>query len=186
MQGSDEHYAELAAVATVSQLRTAVKLEPRPQPEPEPQSEPEPAPEPRASITKTTDEAFSCYRIKLGHTDAAKFDAALQSHRDALIAERKHDHDNGDHDNGDHDNGDHDIPIATMASATMASAAQISGRRCRAAVRRSCGWWSPGGTPRRRAGRTGSTPRWWCIWTSSSASRRCIWVRCSQRTNADI
>src|SRR5215203_6968318 len=31
-QGSDEHYAELA---TVNQLRTAVKLEPRPQPEPE-------------------------------------------------------------------------------------------------------------------------------------------------------
>src|ERR1700749_2195531 len=31
--GSDEHYAQLAAVATVSQLRTAVKLEPRPEPE---------------------------------------------------------------------------------------------------------------------------------------------------------
>jgi Domain of unknown function (DUF222) len=28
--GSDEHYAELASVATVTQLRTAVKLEPRP------------------------------------------------------------------------------------------------------------------------------------------------------------
>src|SRR5689334_9355469 len=27
-KGSDEHYAELAAVATVNQLRTAVKLEP--------------------------------------------------------------------------------------------------------------------------------------------------------------
>ena len=87
-EGSDEHYAALAAVATVSQLRTAVKLEPRP-PEPEPRTRT--APEPRASITKTTDEAFSCYRIKLGHLDAAKFDAALQSHRDALIAERKHD-----------------------------------------------------------------------------------------------
>ena len=78
-------------------------------PNPNPtESEPEPAPEPRASITKTTDEAFSCYRIKLGHTDAAKFDAALQSHRDALIAERKHDHDNGDHDSPDHDNGERD------------------------------------------------------------------------------
>ena len=115
--GSDEHYAELAAVATVSQLRTALKLEPRPQPEPQPdpESEPEPAPEPRASITKTTDEAFSCYRIKLGHLDAAKFDAALQSHRDALIAERTPDHDSGDHDDPDHDNderadGDHDSP----------------------------------------------------------------------------
>ncbi|WP_125079770.1 DUF222 domain-containing protein, partial [Mycobacterium sp. P7213] len=29
--GSDEHYAPLAAVATVSQLRTAVNLEPRPE-----------------------------------------------------------------------------------------------------------------------------------------------------------
>ena len=34
--GSDEHYAELAAVATVSQLRTALKLEPRPHPNPNP------------------------------------------------------------------------------------------------------------------------------------------------------
>ena len=96
-QGSDEHYAELAAVATVSQLRTALKLEPRPAPEPEP----DPRPEPQRSITKTTDEAFSYYRIKLGHPDAATFDAALQSHHDALIAEWKHDHDNPDHDNGD-------------------------------------------------------------------------------------
>src|SRR5579884_3412896 len=38
-EGSDEHYAQLAAVATVTQLRTAVKLEPRP--EPEPSGEPE-------------------------------------------------------------------------------------------------------------------------------------------------
>ncbi|BDB43620.1 hypothetical protein IWGMT90018_40660 [Mycobacterium kiyosense] len=35
-EGSDEHYAELAAVATVTQLRTAIKLEPRPEPEPRP------------------------------------------------------------------------------------------------------------------------------------------------------
>ncbi len=51
--GSDAHYAELAKVATVNQLRTAVKLEPRPEPEPEP----DPRPEPQRSITKTTDEA---------------------------------------------------------------------------------------------------------------------------------
>ena len=30
--GSDEHYAALASAATVGQLRTAVKLEPRPEP----------------------------------------------------------------------------------------------------------------------------------------------------------
>jgi hypothetical protein len=85
--GSDEHYAELAAVATVSQLRTAVKLEPRPQPEPRP--------EPERSITTTTNEWGSCYRITLGHHDAATFDAALASHRDALIAEWKRDHGEG-------------------------------------------------------------------------------------------
>jgi hypothetical protein len=85
--GSDEHYAELAAVATVSQVRTAVKLEPRPQPEPRP--------EPERSITTTTNERGSCYRITLGHHDAATFDAALASHRDALIAEWKRDHGEG-------------------------------------------------------------------------------------------
>jgi hypothetical protein len=88
--GSDEHYAALAAVATVNQLRTAVKLEPRPQPEPRPEFQ--------RSITKTSDDAGSCWRIKLPHQDAAKFDAALASHRDALVAEWKHDHDNGEHD----------------------------------------------------------------------------------------
>lgn len=36
-RGSDEHYAELASVATVSQLSTALKLEPRPEPDPKPQ-----------------------------------------------------------------------------------------------------------------------------------------------------
>ncbi len=87
-EGSDEHYAELARVATVNQLRTAVKLEPRPEPEPEPDRRPEPRP----LISKTSDEEFSCWRIKLPHLDAAKFDAALASHRDALIAEWKRDH----------------------------------------------------------------------------------------------
>src|SRR6476659_393257 len=47
--GSDEHYATLAEVATVSQLRTAIKLEPRPEPDPDPQ------PEPQRSISKTSD-----------------------------------------------------------------------------------------------------------------------------------
>jgi hypothetical protein len=86
-EGSDEHYAQLARVATVNQLRTAVKLEPRPVPEAGPQPQP--------SITKTSDEEFSCWRIRLPHPDAAKFDAALASNRDALIAEWKHDRANG-------------------------------------------------------------------------------------------
>ncbi|MDT5331002.1 MAG: hypothetical protein QOF31_2299, partial [Mycobacterium sp.] len=62
--GSDEHYAELARSATVNQLRTAVKLEPRP--------EPDPQPEPERSITKVTGEHSSCYRITLPHLEAAK------------------------------------------------------------------------------------------------------------------
>jgi hypothetical protein len=84
--GSDEHYAKFAAVATVNQLRTAVKLEPRPDPDPEPQLEP------KASITKTTNQHGSCYRITLPHNEAAKLDAALASHHDALYTEWKHDH----------------------------------------------------------------------------------------------
>ncbi len=84
-QGSDAHYAELAAVATVSQLRTAVKLEPRPDPDPRPERKP--------SIRKTSDEKFTDYRITLPHLEAAKFDAALASHHDALVAQWKRDHD---------------------------------------------------------------------------------------------
>ncbi|OSC41568.1 HNH endonuclease signature motif containing protein [Mycobacterium decipiens] len=87
-EGSDEHYAELARCATVNQLRTALKLEPRPQPDSRPQPQP--------SITKVTDDEFSCWRIKLPHLDAAKFDAALRSHLDALIVEWRHDHEKRD------------------------------------------------------------------------------------------
>jgi hypothetical protein len=85
--GSDEHYAQLAGVATVTQLRKAVSLEPRP--------DPQPCPEPQRSITSTTDEAGSWYRIRLPREDAATFDAALASHRDALITEWKDDHGDG-------------------------------------------------------------------------------------------
>ncbi|BBY44758.1 HNH endonuclease signature motif containing protein [Mycolicibacterium celeriflavum] len=86
-RGSDEHYAQLASVATVNQLRTAIRLEPRPEPDPVPE------PEPARSISKHTDEQFNYYRIKLPHTDGAVFDAALQSHLDALITEYKREHD---------------------------------------------------------------------------------------------
>ena len=90
--GSDEHYAQLARVATVNQLRTAVSLEPRPEPESGSSSQPSVT----SSITKTSGEESSCWRITLGHLDAATFDAALASHRDALIAEYKRDHGDGD------------------------------------------------------------------------------------------
>jgi hypothetical protein len=88
--GSDAHYAEMAAYSTVNQLRNAIKLEPRPEPEPEPR------PEPRRSISKTADEESATWRITLPHDEAATFDAALDSHRDALITDWKRDHTDGD------------------------------------------------------------------------------------------
>jgi hypothetical protein len=91
--GSDAHYAELAMSATVNQLRTAIKQEPRPTPEPQP--EPEPRSEPRRSITQTSDEQSTTWHITLPHDEAAQFDAALQSHQDALIAAWKRDHPDG-------------------------------------------------------------------------------------------
>jgi hypothetical protein len=111
--GSDEHYATLAGVATVNQLRTAVKLEPRPDP-----AAPECRPEPQPSITKTSDEQFTCWRIKLPHPEAAMFDAALASHQDALIAEWKRDHETGDNPTGDHPS-DQAPPLPTLPEAFM-------------------------------------------------------------------
>lgn len=78
-EGSDEHYEQLARVATVTQLRTAIKLEPRPKPDSRPG--------PQRAITKTSDAEFDFWRITLPHADSATFEAALQSHRDALFAE---------------------------------------------------------------------------------------------------
>ena len=81
--GSDEHYVGLAEVATVTQLRTAVNLEPRP--------EPKPKAEPQRTITRMEGEHSTTWRITLPRVEAAKFEAGLQSHRDALIAEWKSD-----------------------------------------------------------------------------------------------
>ncbi|WP_156623271.1 DUF222 domain-containing protein, partial [Mycobacterium sp. 1164966.3] len=105
--GSDQHYAGLAAVATVSQLRTALKLAPRP--------EPEPRLEPERSITKVTGETGSCWRIKLPPVDAAKFDAALASHLDALIAQWKRDHGDAKRGGG----SDQRPPLPSTADAFM-------------------------------------------------------------------
>ncbi|GAA2773777.1 HNH endonuclease signature motif containing protein [Mycolicibacterium pallens] len=90
--GSDEHCAQLAAVATVSQLRKAIKLQPRP-PKPGPQ------PDPPRSIRKTVGDEATTWNITLPNVEAATFDAALQSHHDALIADWKRDHDADSPDN---------------------------------------------------------------------------------------
>ena len=88
-EGSDEHYAALAGLrnggpaAHRGQAGTATPTRfvgqnrsPR-----------SPRPPTRSSAAGGSN---------FGHLDAAKFDAALQSHRDALIAEWKHDRDKGD------------------------------------------------------------------------------------------
>ncbi|KWX22614.1 hypothetical protein AFM11_19125 [Mycolicibacterium wolinskyi] len=84
--GSDAHYAQLAAAATVNQLRTAVKLEPHPDPKPQP--------EPKREITKDVHDDYTTYRITLPRVEAAKLDTAMQSHHDAQIADWKRDHEN--------------------------------------------------------------------------------------------
>ncbi|MET0702891.1 MAG: DUF222 domain-containing protein, partial [Mycobacterium sp.] len=82
--GSDAHYAQLIEAATVTQLRTAVKQEPRP--------DPQPHQKPQRSLTHTADEHSTTWHITLPHPEAATFDAALRSHHDALIAAWKRDH----------------------------------------------------------------------------------------------
>jgi hypothetical protein len=102
--GSDAHYAELAAVATVAQLRTAVKLEPKPEPpaDPEAEADLEPVvPEPKRSFTKVEHEDCTTYHITLPRLEAAKFDAGMRSHQEALIAAWKRDHTTDDA-GGDH------------------------------------------------------------------------------------
>jgi hypothetical protein len=94
--GSDAHYAELAAVATVTQLRTAVKLEPRPEPEPPAETTPEAEPEPKRSFRKEVHADSTTYRITLPREEAATVDAAMQSHHDALIAQWKRDHEDAE------------------------------------------------------------------------------------------
>jgi hypothetical protein len=101
--GSDAHYAEMAAYSTVNQLRSAIKLEPRP--------EPEPRPDPPRSISKTSDEQSATWRITLPHDEAATFDAALDSHRDALIADWKRDHPDG--------SSEHTPPLPNTVDAFM-------------------------------------------------------------------
>lgn len=83
-EGSDDHYIELAENATVAQLRTAIKLEPQPAPT----SRPEPQP----GISKSAKGELACWTIILPTIASAKFEAALASQHDGLIAEWRRDH----------------------------------------------------------------------------------------------
>ncbi|MCV7278315.1 DUF222 domain-containing protein [Mycolicibacterium flavescens] len=82
--GSDDHYAELASVATVRQLRKAISVEIKPEPDKEPQEQ--------YSFSKTVGEHTTTYRITVPNVEAAKVDAALGSYREALINDYRRDH----------------------------------------------------------------------------------------------
>lgn len=88
--GSDAHYLCLAESMTVTQLRTAVALEPQPVAEPKP--------EPGPSMSKSVKGEYTTYRIRVHNLEAAKVDAALESHREGLIADRKSDRADADAD----------------------------------------------------------------------------------------
>ncbi|MHA0288729.1 HNH endonuclease signature motif containing protein [Mycobacterium sp. C3-094] len=95
LPGSDEHFATLAQCATVTQLRTALKMQPKPAPEQEPDEDGEPDgepvldPGPQPSISSSSDEQYTYWHIALPHPENAAFEAALGSHRDALVTEWK-------------------------------------------------------------------------------------------------
>ena len=94
LPGSDEHFATMAHSATVTQLRTALKMQPKPTPEPQPELDegetaPVTGPGPQVSITSTSDEQYTYWHITLPHVENAAFEAALASHREALITEWK-------------------------------------------------------------------------------------------------
>ncbi|OFJ51731.1 HNH endonuclease signature motif containing protein [Mycolicibacterium grossiae] len=111
--GSDEHYAPLVEVATVTQLRTAVKLEPRP---------PQPTPDPKRSIGKASDETSCTWRITLPHDEAAVVDAALASHLDRLVTEWKDDHADGADDRSDGAGGAPPMPSTVDAFLALVAA----------------------------------------------------------------
>ena len=84
--GSDAHYAATGPGGHGQPAAHRVKLEPRPHPTLI-------TTEPQRSITKTVDEQLTCWQITRANVDAAQFDAALQTHQEALIAEWHRDHD---------------------------------------------------------------------------------------------
>ena len=112
--GSDDHYVELARYATVSQLRTAVSLEPQPDPQPRPPAQ--------RSITRTAGEHATNWKITLPHDEAAAFDAALQSHLDALITAWKNDHADDDDRDGEGSGGSAPMPSTVDAFLALVDA----------------------------------------------------------------
>ncbi|BBZ35346.1 HNH endonuclease signature motif containing protein [Mycolicibacterium confluentis] len=110
-EGSDEHYRAFATHASVSQLKKAIKLEPRP--------DRAPKPEPQASVSKSVGEDTVTWRITLPAIESAKFEAGLQSHHEALIGEWKRDHDADESDTGHNRDELRRPPFPTLPNAFM-------------------------------------------------------------------
>nr|WP_052765103.1 DUF222 domain-containing protein [Mycolicibacterium obuense] len=117
LPGSDEHFATMAQCATVSQLRTALKMQPKPTPEPEPVDEADDEdddgeavvdPGPQVSITSTSDEQYTYWTIALPHVENAAFEPRWRR-------------------------------TATHSSPNGKPSTLTGGRRCPAPLRRSCG-----------------------------------------------
>jgi hypothetical protein len=93
--GTDEHYADLARFATVSQLQTALRLAPTPPPA-DPQVDPVPPPDPgetRQASASWTELDEWVLHARLPKLDGAVVDTALRAHLDALVTEWKRDRD---------------------------------------------------------------------------------------------
>ncbi len=96
--GTDEHYADLARFATVSQLQTALRAAPTPEPDPAPEPEPDPE-RGRGRVGEVaafwTDEGDWVLHARLAKLDGAVVDTALRAHLEALVAERKRELEDG-------------------------------------------------------------------------------------------
>jgi len=88
--GTDQDYADLAQLATVSQLQRALRAE-RTRPDPEPAAPPPAPPERQVSAWWDDDDTWHAH-LRLPKTDGAVADAALRYHLDALVNEWKHAH----------------------------------------------------------------------------------------------
>jgi uncharacterized protein DUF222 len=143
-EGSDEHYAQLAESATVTQLRKAVGLELRPEPERDTRTG-------SVDHQNTHDDGSTTYKIRLPKLEAAKVDAALASHQDALVADWRRDHEDGQP-------SAEAPPFPNQVDAFMSLV--------------EAGWDSDA------ARRPHGQHMWWCIWTSNSTPPLCMWVHC--------
>ncbi|WP_425004049.1 DUF222 domain-containing protein [Mycolicibacterium sp. S3B2] len=117
--GSDDHYVELASVATVTQLRKAVSLEPRPDTAPKPQ--------PQRGLSRTDHGESVTYRITVSKLEAAKVDAALAGKRDGLIADWKRDHDQDPDADADGGHGESPADADGPEDSSVADAGGVGG-----------------------------------------------------------